>query len=102
MKGAHVLYSSVVLASVLTCVTALAPTASLAGGSDTDPPSLGGKKPSAKPPVPATTVLGALVSSISRTDDATLTTTSATFVDIPGAFANVTVGPGRSGASTSP
>ena len=45
MKGAHVIYSSVVLASVLTCVTAMAPTASLAGGSDTDPPSLGGKKP---------------------------------------------------------
>jgi hypothetical protein len=93
MKGTHVLCSSIVLASVLTCVTALAPTASYAAGSTTDP---GGKRAApGKPPVPATTVLGALVSSISKTDDATLTTTSGTFVDIPGAFVNVTVGPGQ-------
>ena len=92
MKRTHVLYSSVVLASVLTCVTALAPTASLAA-SDTD---VGGKRAApAKPAILGATVLGALVSSISKTDDATLTTTSGTFVDISGASVNVTVGSGE-------
>ena len=90
MKGAHVLYSSVVLASVLTCVTA--PTASLAA-SDTD---VGGKRaPARATSALAATSLGALVSSISKTDDSTLTTTSGTFVDIPGADVSVTVGSGQ-------
>lgn len=93
MKGTHGLSSPALLASVLTCAMALTSTASLAA-SDTD---VGGRRAPAKSAARATTAtsLGALVSSISKTDGATLTTTSGTFVDIPGAFVNVTVGSGQ-------
>jgi len=84
VRHVHVLCSSIVFASALACAAASAS----AAGSSTD---IGKKKAAVAPLGPAGTSLGALVSSISKTDDTTLSTTSGTFVDIPGASVNVVV-----------